>query len=109
MAKKKTPGKTEGTSSEKITFEQALEKLETIVGDMESGNMGLEEMVARFEEGQALLKFCNGKLNEVERKIEMLVKKDGKLETVPFEDEDSNAETRDGGENEANESEGELF
>jgi exodeoxyribonuclease VII small subunit len=43
-------------------------------------------MVAAFEEGQKLVKLCSSKLNEVEKKIEMLVKKpDGTEETAPFD------------------------
>ena len=68
-----------------ISFEKALEKLEGIVDEMESGKMSLEDMIARFEEGQKLIKFCGAKLNEVERKIEILVKKNGKTETEPFD------------------------
>ena len=53
---------------------------------MESGELGLEKMVAAFEEGQKLVKLCSSKLNEVEKKIEMLVKKsDGSVGTEPFE------------------------
>lgn len=45
-------------------------------------------MVAAFEEGQKLVKLCSSKLNEVEKKIEMLVKKaDGSIEAEPFEEE----------------------
>ncbi len=70
----------------KISFEKALEKLEHIVDEMESGRMSLEDMITRFEEGQKLIKFCGAKLNEVERKIEILVKKNGKTEAEPFDD-----------------------
>jgi exodeoxyribonuclease VII small subunit len=69
------------------SFEKSLERLETIVGEMEDGKLGLEDMIARFEEGQKLIKFCSIKLNEVERKIELLVKKGDKIETEPFEPE----------------------
>ena len=67
------------------SFENALARLETIVTEMESGKLGLEEMLRHFEEGQDLVKLCSGRLNEVERKIETLVKKDGGLATEPFE------------------------
>lgn len=67
-------------------FEQALERLEQIVQRMEAGEMGLDEMVAAFEEGQRLVKLCTQKLNEVERRIELLVKTpDGCAGTEPFE------------------------
>ncbi|HOE00041.1 MAG TPA: exodeoxyribonuclease VII small subunit [Kiritimatiellia bacterium] len=57
---------------------------------MESGKLGLEKMVAAFEEGQKLVKLCSSKLNEVERKIELLVKKaDGTVAAEPFPESES--------------------
>ena len=67
------------------SFEKALARLEEIAAEMESGELGLEKMVAAFEEGQKLVKLCSSKLNEVEKKIEMLVKNaDGSVGTEPF-------------------------
>jgi len=66
-------------------FEKSMERLEAIVGQMEDGSLSLEDMISRFEEGQALIKFCSGKLNEVERKIEVLVKKGDKIAVEPFD------------------------
>jgi exodeoxyribonuclease VII small subunit len=66
-------------------FEAALQRLEEIIRRMEGGEMSLDEMVAAFEEGQRLIQFCTRKLNEVERRIELLVKgADGGIEAVPF-------------------------
>jgi exodeoxyribonuclease VII small subunit len=73
-------------------FEKALERLETIVGEMESGTLSLEKMMACFEEGTGLVKYCNRKLNEVEKKIEVLAKKGDAELTEPFE-----AESEDSG------------
>ncbi|MBP7009172.1 MAG: exodeoxyribonuclease VII small subunit [Kiritimatiellae bacterium] len=68
-------------------FEKALERLEEIATAMESGELGLEKMVAAFEEGQKLVKLCSSRLNEVEKKIEMLVKQaDGSTKAEPFAD-----------------------
>ena len=69
-----------------LSFEKAVERLEAIVGGMEGGALGLEEMIARFEEGQRLIRFCAQKLNEVEKKVEILVKKGDKVLTEPFEE-----------------------
>ncbi len=67
------------------SFEKALARLEEIAAEMENGDLGLEKMVASFEEGQKLVKICSSKLNEVEKKIEMLVKKsDGSEVPEPF-------------------------
>ncbi len=68
-----------------MTFEQAMERLEAIVAAMERGDQGLDRMIAEFEEGTALVKFCTGRLNEIERRIEILIKKGGETVAVPFE------------------------
>ena len=57
----------------KTGFEEALKRVEQIVEQMERGELGLDELVSRFEEGQRLVQFCSGKLNEVEQRIENLV------------------------------------
>jgi exodeoxyribonuclease VII small subunit len=68
------------------TFEAALESLERIVEQLESGELSLEDSLAAFEAGVGLVKQCNQKLNEVEKKIEVLVKdKEGKLQLKNFE------------------------
>ena len=66
-------------------FEKALKRLETIVQEMETGAPSLDKMVKNFEEGMGLIRVCTEKLNEVERKIEVLVKKNEALATAPFE------------------------
>ena len=66
-------------------FDEALKRIEQLVEKMESGEMDLDAMVAAFEEGQRLIRLCSGKLNEVERRIEVLVKTGAGTETVePF-------------------------
>ena len=80
------------TTDKQPNFEKSLERLETIVQDMEGGTLSLDAMMKYFEEGMALVKFCSEKLNEVERKIEILVKKDGKTTTEPFEPPEADAE-----------------
>ena len=69
-------------------FEQSLERLELLVEEMESGELSLEDMIRHFEEGSKLVELCTKKLNEVEQKIEKLVKKDGALTETPFEVEE---------------------
>ena len=72
---------------EKKKFEEALEELEKVVERLESGELSLEDSLAAFEEGVGLVKFCNRKLTEVEKKIELLVKdKDGKLQLRAMDD-----------------------
>jgi exodeoxyribonuclease VII small subunit len=68
-------------------FEVALEDLEQVVEQLESGELSLEDSLAAFEKGVGLVKYCNQKLNEAEKKVELLVKdKEGKLQLKPFED-----------------------
>lgn len=63
----------------KLTFETALTKLESIVDAMESGDVPLAELLAKFEEGSKLLKVCEARLKDAELKIEQLKKqRDGK-------------------------------
>ena len=68
-------------------FESALEDLEQVVEQLESGELSLEDSLAAFEKGVGLVKYCNQKLNEVEKRIEILVKdKEGKLQLKAFEE-----------------------
>jgi len=68
-------------------FETALEELEQVVEQLESGELSLEDSLSAFEKGVGLVRFCNQKLNEVEKKIEMLVKdKEGKLQLKALAD-----------------------
>ena len=57
-----------------LPFEEALKKLETIVEAMESGDLPLETLMARYEEGTSLAKICQTKLAEAELKIQQLEK-----------------------------------
>tara|TARA_B100000945_G_scaffold101725_1_gene80211 strand:- start:567 stop:815 length:249 start_codon:yes stop_codon:yes gene_type:complete len=54
----------------KLSFEEALEKLEEIVRDLESGNVSLDDSVRYYEEGSKLMKFCEKKLTEARMKVE---------------------------------------
>jgi exodeoxyribonuclease VII small subunit len=68
------------------SFEDAMSRLEDIVKDLESGELSLEDSFKVFEEGMKLIKFCSGKLEEVEQKVTMLVKdSDGKLVREDFD------------------------
>ena len=76
-----------GKIPDDLSFEKAVERLEAIVETMESGGAGLDAMVASFEEGQKLVKFCSAKLAEIERKVEILTKgANGKAKVEPFDE-----------------------
>jgi exodeoxyribonuclease VII small subunit len=84
----------EKQADKKMGFEKALARLEEIVAEMESGSLSLDKMMASFEEGTRLVKFCSAKLNEVEKKVEILTKKGDADTAEPFETEEGG----DGGE-----------
>ena len=65
------------SGKESLPFEEALKKLETVVEAMESGELPLENLLARFEEGTRLVKVCQEKLEEAELKIQKLEKSAG--------------------------------
>jgi exodeoxyribonuclease VII small subunit len=71
----------------KLTFEAALGKLESIVESMESGQVPLAELLAKFEEGSKLLKVCEARLKDAEMKIEQLKKQKEDVALTPFETE----------------------
>lgn len=60
-----------------MPFEQALERLESLVAKMETGRLPLEELMTDFETGSRLVNACRGKLDALERKIELLTRDDG--------------------------------
>ncbi|HHY85564.1 MAG TPA: exodeoxyribonuclease VII small subunit [Verrucomicrobia bacterium] len=71
-----------------VPFEEALKKLETIVESMESEDLPLETLLARYEEGTKLARICQAKLAEADLKIQQLEKTaSGELRLKPFEGE----------------------
>ncbi len=70
-------------------FEAALARLEEIVQELEKGDIPLEQSLKLFEEGIKLSRVCNKRLEEAERKVEILMKdKNGMMKAEPFEEED---------------------
>ena len=68
-----------------MNFEENIEQLEKVVQELESGNLNLEDSIKKFEEGINLSKKFNEILEEAEKKITVLVKKDDKVEEEKFE------------------------
>jgi exodeoxyribonuclease VII small subunit len=68
-----------------VNFEKALAELEKLVGEMEQGNLSLEESLKRFEKGIALTSDCQQALQKAELKVQELVEKNGKLLEKDFE------------------------
>ena len=70
---------------ENITFEEAVAKLEQIVRSMEEGKLSLDASLKAFEEGIALVRFCNGKLDSAEQRVRILLTgDDGAVTAAPF-------------------------
>jgi len=70
-------------------FETALKKLEEIVKKLENGELSLDSALELFEEGVKLSRFCHSKLEDAERRGEIILKNDsGQMRAVPFESED---------------------
>ncbi len=66
-------------------FEDCLQKLETIVTQLEKGDVPLENALKLFEEGIQLSNSCRKELEEAEGKVEILLKQNGKLQPEPFD------------------------
>lgn len=78
----------ETVQQEPASFEVALKELEGIVKQLETGEAKLEDALELFERGVKLTKYCSQKLDEAEKKIEMLVRdSQGQYKAVPFEPE----------------------
>ena len=66
-------------------FEECLQRLEKIVQELEKGYVPLETSLTLFEEGMHLSSTCRKELEQAEGKVEILLKKNGKLQAEPFE------------------------
>jgi exodeoxyribonuclease VII small subunit len=71
-----------------IGFEEALERLESLVERLDDGDLPLEAALAAFEEGVALTRQCAHQLQSAERRVEALVREGGRLIERPFEVEE---------------------
>jgi exodeoxyribonuclease VII small subunit len=66
-------------------FEESLKKLESIVENLEKGDLPLEDSIKLFEEGVGLSAACKKELDEAEGKVQVLIKqRDGSFKTEPF-------------------------
>lgn len=79
-----------------LTFEKALERLQSIVAELEDPEKGLEKSLALFEEGIALSRLCRGKIEEIQKRVEVVLKEtpDGFL-TEPLDGGDEDDDLTD--------------
>lgn len=71
-----------------VNFEQALDQLEALVDDMESGDLSLEDSLKAFEQGIKLTRECQAALTSAEQKVQMLIQENDSLKAVELDQED---------------------
>lgn len=76
-----------GPGEPRLSFEQALQRLEAIVRELESGDLSLDRALALFQEGVMLTRQCGAQLNEAEARIEKLLEQNGAPTTTPMDTE----------------------
>ncbi|MDG1120340.1 MAG: exodeoxyribonuclease VII small subunit [SAR86 cluster bacterium] len=69
-----------------INFEKALDELDSIVEELESGDLSLENSLKSFEMGIKLARQCQEKLSQAELQVQKLIEEDGELKTTPLKD-----------------------
>ncbi len=72
-----------------VTFESCLDELEKVVKELEGGDLSLERSLELFERGMELSDTCRKQLEEAETRVEMLIRKEGKITAEPFRPEKS--------------------
>lgn len=72
-------------------FEQSLAELETLVERLEGGDLALDEALKLFERGVTLTRHCQSSLQAAQQKVEILLKRSGEVQAVPFEPADEDA------------------
>lgn len=74
--------------AKKISFEDALNRLEQITEELEQGSPSLDSSLKKFDEGIKLVTLCNKKLEEARKKVDLLVQQDDTLKSVDFLEDD---------------------
>lgn len=72
----------------KLTFEQAMEELESIVEKLEEGDVPLEEAISFYKDGMELSKLCHDKLKNVEEQLAQIITEDGRTEGFSINEEE---------------------
>lgn len=70
-----------------LSFEACLDELEKVVKELEAGDLPLERSLELFEKGMSLSDSCRKQLEEAETRVEMLIRKEGKIQPEPFRPE----------------------
>lgn len=84
--------KSAGKSSEEKSFESAMQRLNELVAEMESADLPLDEVIARYEEGTKLARFCEGQLGAAEERIKLLTENaNGEVESGALNEDSAEA------------------
>jgi exodeoxyribonuclease VII small subunit len=81
------PDKKAADSAKPPSFEEGLQQLETIVKEMESGELPLERALDLFERGMKLSDTCRKQLEEAETRVEILTRRAGQIQAQPFDED----------------------
>jgi exodeoxyribonuclease VII small subunit len=76
------------SNEQKISFEEAMNKLEQIVEKLEEGDVPLEAAIAFYKEGMELSKLCHDKLKSVEEQLTQIITEDGRKQNFTIEEEE---------------------
>lgn len=82
-------------------FEKSLERLETLVKQLEAGELDLEGSMKAFEEGVVLVRNCEKQLTDAERKVEVLLKDQSGFQTAPYRESDGQSDGPGNGQGDA--------
>lgn len=75
--------------NENVTFEEAMQKLEQIVGALEEGNVPLEKAISLFQEGMNLSNICHEKLQSIEGKMDQIVEENGEIKPFSVQEDEA--------------------
>lgn len=75
------------SKKEELSFEESLKELETIVKDLENGNVPLDDAINKFKDAMTLSKTCSEKLKNAEENVNKILKENGKLEEFKIEED----------------------
>lgn len=67
------------------TFEESMNELEEIVNQLENGDLTLDQSIEKFQKGMQLSQKCSKELDNAEKKISMIIEKEGNFEQIPFQ------------------------
>lgn len=85
MPDKNAAAPVDPAANKPLTFEEGLRELETIVKEMEAGDLPLERALDLFERGTKLSESCRKQLEEAETRVEILTKRGGQVQPQPFD------------------------